>query len=192
MNQCFHPISMLRACKETVGPTKTVTDAILLRVTGGLGCVSRDTARNPTEPNTARAVAPRTLRTTEYGCGQHRARQLEAHLSSAITVATKLYRALRDRMAAILDVYTTTGSSVTPKTAGMESTAKMTSDISMTASTTKRGVTFQMFSSWTKNLSPRYSGVTVNTCKPQRCHFDGGNTSWRAASESKRASASEL
>lgn len=80
---------------------------------------------------------------------------LELYLNSAITEATNPYRALRENIAAMLDVYTTTGSSVTPKIAGIESTAKITSESSMTAKTQNSGVAFKMPSSRTKNLSPR-------------------------------------
>eukprot|EP00964_Phaeocystis_antarctica_P057443 scaffold33997_cov65-Phaeocystis_antarctica.AAC.5 len=55
--------------------------------------------------------------------------------------ATIVYRARRPRMAKALDVKAMKGSFVTPKTAGIESTAKTTSEISTHTSATSSGVT---------------------------------------------------
>ena len=63
-------------------------------------------------------------------------------------------------IAKMFDEYTMSGSSVMPKTAGMESTAKTTSESSMTHRHSNSGVAIFAPFSIVKKLSPSYSVLT--------------------------------
>eukprot|EP00882_Tetradesmus_deserticola_P023723 GHRQ01025832.1.p1 GENE.GHRQ01025832.1~~GHRQ01025832.1.p1 ORF type:complete len:125 (+),score=19.66 GHRQ01025832.1:154-528(+) len=85
-----------------------------------------------TSPNSSSILTPMNPKTSATALSKNR--------SSVITVLTKAYRLRSDRIANMLLVYTMKGSSVTPNTAGMESTANTTSLSSMTASVSSSGV----------------------------------------------------
>eukprot|EP00955_Chlamydomonas_euryale_P031680 332421-Chlamydomonas_euryale.AAC.1 len=77
-------------------------------------------------------------------------------------VDTNAYSARSDRIAKMLEVYTMKGSSVTPKTAGMESTANSTSDSSTMTSASSSGVARCVPSAMReKKLSPSYVPVVL-------------------------------
>ncbi|MNQ97484.1 hypothetical protein D3C85_1131380 [compost metagenome] len=77
-------------------------------------------------------------------------------------LAKRKYKALKPNMAKMLEVYKINGSSgAIAKIAGMESTAKIKSVNSITATTTNNGVASFIPFSTVKNLAPSNSLLTL-------------------------------